>query len=58
MCKYANGLEKTIEFMKSPDYTPGKALPEGLSAPSGEAATSADGAAVANGVCFLFYLFC
>lgn len=48
--KYANGLEKTVEFMKSPDYTPGKALPEGLSAaPNGVEATAAVGAAVPNG---------
>lgn len=41
--KHATSLEKTIAFMKSPDYKPGAALPEGLSAPNG--AEAADGSA-------------
>eukprot|EP00026_Physarum_polycephalum_P001890 Phypoly_transcript_01893.p1 GENE.Phypoly_transcript_01893~~Phypoly_transcript_01893.p1 ORF type:complete len:964 (+),score=247.70 Phypoly_transcript_01893:126-3017(+) len=45
--KYVAGLEKTVAFMKSPEYVPGKPLPDNLAAPV-TPDTSVDGASVPN----------
>ena len=49
---YVGGLEKTLAFMKSPEYVPGKPLPDNLATVTPD--TTADGASVSTAVCLFF----